>query len=44
MYIFCLLGWWVISRKDPPKDSINPLRVFMNAQASQGVLKKMSHS
>jgi hypothetical protein len=26
-----LLGWWVIPRQDPPKHSINPLRVLMNA-------------
>lgn len=38
-----LLGWRIVSRQDPPKHSINPLRVVMNAEASQSVLKKMSY-
>jgi hypothetical protein len=44
IYIFSSLGWGVISGQDPPEDCINPLRIFMNAQTSQGVLKEMSNS
>lgn len=40
----CLLGWRVISWQYPPKHCINPPRVFMDAQTSQRMLKKMSHS
>ena len=43
-FSFFSLGWWIVSRQDPPKDCINPLRVFVNTQASQSVLKEMSNS
>lgn len=42
--LISILGWRVVPRQDPPEDSIDPLRIFMDAQTSESVLKEMGNS
>lgn len=39
-----ILGRWEFSWQNPPKNSIDPLRILMNAEASEIMLKKTSCS